>query len=227
VPVVVIELENDARSLGGAFFQWEIATSVACHLIGVNAFDQPDVQRAKDRTMDLLKTYKRKGALPQPKILWRGDGISLWGSGDDPFDAAAGSLETLLRSIFTDREGLSYLAFLLYLHHGSVSMKRLERVRRVILKQLGVASTVGFGPRYLHSTGQYHKGGPDTGFFLLVTADPIKDDAKSFAVLERAQAIGDFQALLSLNRRAYGLHLDSPRRIKGLMDAILNIAEDL
>ncbi len=232
VPVVVIELENDTRSLGGAFFQWEIATSVACHLIGVNAFNQPDVQRAKDRTMDLLKTYKRKGALPQPKILWRGDGISLWGSGDDPFDSNADSLEALLRSIFANREGLSYLAFLLYLHQGSVSMKRLERVRRAIMKQLDVASTVGFGPRYLHSTGQYHKGGPDTGFFLLVASDPIKDvavesEAKSFAVLERAQAIGDFQALLSLNRCAYGFHLDSPRRLKDLMNAVLNIVEDL
>jgi transaldolase/glucose-6-phosphate isomerase len=232
VPVVVLELEDDARSLGSAFFQWEIAASVACHLIGVNAFDQPDVQRAKDRTMDLLKTYKRKGALPQPKTLWNKEGISLWGSGDDPFDAGADSLEALLRSIFVDREGLSYLAFLLYLHQGRVSVKRLERVRRMILKQLGVASTVGFGPRYLHSTGQYHKGGPDTGFFLLVASEPIKDvsvdsESKSFAVLERAQAIGDFQALLSLNRRAYGFHLDSPRRFKDLMDTILNIVEDL
>ncbi|MEJ2551785.1 MAG: bifunctional transaldolase/phosoglucose isomerase [Anaerolineales bacterium] len=232
LPVVVLELGNDARSLGGAFFQWEVATSVSCHLIGVNAFDQPNVQRAKDSTMDLLKTFKRKGTLPQPRILWRGDGISLWGSGDDPFDAEADSLETLLRSIFVDREGLSYLAFLLYLHQGSVSMKILERVRRAILKQLGIASTVGFGPRYLHSTGQYHKGGPNTGFFLLVASDPVKDvtvesEAKSFAILERAQAIGDFQALLSLNRRAYGLHLDSPRCFKDLMNVVLNIVEDL
>ncbi len=232
VPVVVLELQNDVGSLGSAFFQWEIATAVACHLIDVNAFDQPDVQRAKDRTMDLLKTYKRKGALPQPKTLWSEDGISLWGSGDDPYDADADSLEALLRSIFVDREDLSYLAFLLYLHQGSVSMKQLERVRRAILKRLGVASTVGFGPRYLHSTGQYHKGGPDTGLFVLVASDPVRDvavdsEAKSFSVLERAQAIGDFQALLSLNRRAYGLHLDSPRRFKDLSNAILRIVEDL
>ena len=232
IPVVVLELENDTRSLGGAFFQWEIATAVACHLIGVNAFDQPDVQRAKDRTVELLKTYKRKGSLPQPKTLWSRDGISLWGSGNDPYNVNADSLEALLRSIFVEREGLSYLAFLLYLHQDGVSMKRQERVRRTILNQLGLASTVGFGPRYLHSTGQYHKGGPDTGFFLMVTADPTKNvevnsEAKSFAVLERSQAIGDFQALLSLDRRAYGLHLDSPRRSKDLMSAILKIIEEL
>jgi len=232
IPVVVLELGNDTRSLGGAFFQWEIATAVACHLIGVNAFDQPDVQRAKDRTVELLKTYKRKGSLPQPKILWSRDGISLWGSGNDPYDANADSLEALLRSIFVEREGLSYFAFLLYLHQDGVSMKRQERVRRAILNQLGIASTVGFGPRYLHSTGQYHKGGPDTGFFLMVTAEPTKDvevdsEAKSFAVLERSQAIGDFQALLSLDRRAYGLHLDSPRRSKDLISTILKIVEEL
>jgi hypothetical protein len=198
----------------------------------VNAFDQPDVQRAKDRSVELLKTYRRKGSLPQPKILWEQDGISLWGSGDDPYDADADSLEALLRSIFMKRDDLSYLAFLLYLRQDGVSMKRLERVRRTILNQLGIASTVGFGPRYLHSTGQYHKGGPDTGFFLLVSAEPIKDvevdsEVKSFAVLESAQAIGDFQALLSLGRRAYGLHLDSPRRTKDLMSTILKIIEDL
>jgi transaldolase/glucose-6-phosphate isomerase len=232
IPVVVLELENNDRSLGGAFFQWEIATAVACHLIGVNAFDQPDVQRAKDRTMELLKTYKRKGSLPQPKTLWSRDGISLWGSGNDPYDANADSLESLLRSILVKREDLSYLAFLFYLHQDGVSMKRQERVRRAILNQLGIASTVGIGPRYLHSTGQYHKGGPGTGFFLMVTADPTRDvevdsEAKSFAVLERAQAIGDFQALLSLDRRAYGLHLDSPRRMKDVLRAILNIVEDL
>ncbi|NIS83537.1 MAG: bifunctional transaldolase/phosoglucose isomerase [Anaerolineales bacterium] len=232
IPLVILDMEVSPSSVGGAFFQWEVATAVACHLIGVNAFNQPDVQLAKDRAVDMLKVYRKRGTLPEPPIIWRGDGVTVWGTGSEQLERKIGSLEDLFAYLLSVRASFSHVTFLLYLPQDKASLKRLARVRRSILNRLNVATNVGFGPRYLHSTGQIHKGGPNSGLYLIVTAEPkvdveVPEEGITFGVLERAQAIGDLQTLISLRRSAYGLHLDSPRRFRDLMSATLTAVEML
>ncbi len=221
VPVVVLEVPGDAAGIGAEFYRWEFATAVACHCLGVNAFDQPDVQRAKTRTSDLLKAYARSGSLPESQPLWRSEVLTLRGGPADPILQSARGLPELLEGILTQVTPQECLALLLYLPPGSALVRPLGAVRRR-LREAGIVTTVGFGPRYLHSTGQLHKGGPDKMVFLIVTADPAEDvpvprAAYSFGVLERAQALGDLQALLHLGRRAYNLHLSSPSGVGAVL----------
>jgi hypothetical protein len=117
------------------------------------------------------------------------------------------------------------LVFLIYLPQDRSTIKGIEKVRRMIRDGFGRATSMGFGPRYLHSTGQLHKGGPDRAVYLMVTAEPDTDfdlpgKEITFGILNRAQAIGDLQALLSLGRRAYGIHLDSPHRVRDLLESL-------
>jgi len=214
IPVITLETSGDAAGLGAEFYRWEFATAVACHCLGVNAFDQPDVQRAKARTQDLLKTFARSGSIPEGQPLWNAPGLAV--QGGPPIKELA-DVETLAEvfQLITGRvEAHEALAILLYLPPTRALDHSLARLRRS-LREAGITSTVGFGPRYLHSTGQLHKGGPDRMVFLIVTADPTEDlpvpgAPYSFGVLERAQAMGDLQALLSLGRRAYALNLAGP-----------------
>ena len=221
VPVAVVEVGQGAEGFGGEFFRWEVATATACHLMGVNAFDQPDVQRAKTRTVELLKVYRRKGSLPRPETLWEGDGIALWGGQSRECPAEPGGAEGLLPWLLTRVRPGEALAFLLYLDPTPALERAMTRLRRTLRDKKDIPTTLGLGPRYLHSTGQLHKGGPDRMVFLIVTADPKVDlpvpgASHTFGILERAQAIGDLQALLALGRRAYGLHFDRLDRFREL-----------
>jgi transaldolase/glucose-6-phosphate isomerase len=232
IPVLVQETVMDEKGFGSLFFQWELGTAVACHIIGVNAFDQPDVQRAKGKTIDLIKTYNKRGSLPQPKTLWQDENITIFGEPKSINGAKGKSLEEMLALIMRQLEPNDALTFLVYLPQERSSVKRIEKVRRMIRDRLGRATTVGFGPRYLHSTGQLHKGGPDRAVYLMVTAEIDKDfevpeKEITFGILHRAQAIGDLQALLGLGRRAYGLHMDSPHRIRDLLDSLQAAIEQL
>lgn len=224
-PVLVQETKRAEKEFGSLFFQWELGTAVACHIIGVNAFDQPDVQRAKEKTVDLIKTYNKQGSLPQPKALWQDENVTVFGEPRSINGAQKYSLEEMLALIMGQLAPHDALSFLIYLPRERSSIKRIEKVRRMIRDRLGRATTLGFGPRYLHSTGQLHKGGPDRAVYLMVTSEPKADfdlpgKEITFGVLHRAQAFGDLQALLGKGRRAYGIHLDTPRRIRDLLDSL-------
>ena len=176
------------EDLGGEFFRWEMATAVASSLLKINAFDQPDVQAAKDRTKALLKRLEAGQELSVPE--------------------SSGSLETFWETLKTG----DYVAILAFLPDRSPVRSALSKLQADIRRSTKAAVTLGFGPRYLHSTGQLHKGGPDHGTFILLTADPESDlpipgEKYSFGQLELAQALGDLEALRSKGRRVFHLRL--------------------
>ena len=190
-PVVRLHMETTYH-LGGEFFRWEFATAVASALLGLNAFDQPNVQEAKDRTRALLKGLETTGALP-------GDGAAAGGS------ALAGLLGSL-------KPGRDYLGILAFLPFAPETDRLMGEVRAALRDRWKVPVTFGYGPRYLHSTGQLHKGGPASGSFLIVTCDhaedlPVPGSPWPFSRLERAQALGDLAALAAHGRPVVRLHL--------------------
>jgi glucose-6-phosphate isomerase/transaldolase/glucose-6-phosphate isomerase len=185
-PVVVLEL-RDHYDLGAEFFRWEFATAVVGAILGINPFDQPNVQAAKDATERVLQEYQTAGRLPVME--------------------AAGSLTDLLVEA---REG-DYLAIMAYLRQTPETEEALLDLRRKVLERYHLVTTTGYGPRLLHSTGQLHKGGPNTGLFLQITTDhkrdlPIPGEPYTFSVLADAQALGDLQTLQSLGRRVARFH---------------------
>ena len=225
-PVVVLETSRSAKGFGSAFFQWEVATAVACHLIGVNAFDQPDVYRAKDRTANLLKTYRKRHSLPPLTTLWQGQGMTILGKVGASLHLEDQPIEIALAHLLGQARRSEALSFLIYLPQDTTVVKKMARVRRAIRDRLGRATTMGFGPRYLHSAGQIHKGGPDQAVYFIVTAEPRKDiemreAGMTFGVLDSALAVGDHQALQALGRRVYSIHLESPARFRDLAPAFL------
>ena len=223
-PIVDIEMAG-ALALGAEFVRWEIATAVAGALLGIDPFDQPNVQQAKDATQALLAQFKSSGALPIPapdRTL--GDGTTVTVS------AAARRSLTDSDSFLSLLHKGDYFALLAYVSTRDAALERaLLTVRRSVRDATRAATMFGYGPRYLHSTGQLHKGGPDSGVFLLITAAPQPDlpipgEPFSFGTLELAQAIGDFSALDAAGRRAMHVHLPAPEaeRIgKGALGAML------
>ncbi|HEY0140054.1 MAG TPA: bifunctional transaldolase/phosoglucose isomerase [Thermoanaerobaculia bacterium] len=192
-PVVDLVLE-ETLDLGEIFYVWELATAVAGALMGINAFDQPNVQESKDNTRRLLEDYRGAGKLNEGTFAATGD------------DAA---LASLLASV---KPG-DYVAMTEYFAETYSRNETISAIREAIARELRVATTTGYGPRFLHSTGQLHKGGANNGVFLQLTADspdvPIPNEPFGFAVLSRAQAIGDFESLASRDRRRLRVHLGS------------------
>jgi len=186
-PVLTLEMK-DRFDLGAEFFRWEFATAIAGAILGIHAFDQPNVQAAKDATERLLKEYTTSGKLPPPE--------------------AAGTLNDLLA-----RAGRgNYLAIMAYLKPTPEIDIAQADFRQKVLERYGIITTFGYGPRYLHSTGQMHKGGPDTGLFLQITTDheydlPVPGKPYTFGVVADAQALGDIQALQSIGRQVVRIHL--------------------
>jgi hypothetical protein len=204
-PAATFEVE-DARDLGAEMFRWEFATAVAGKLLGINPFDQPNVQEAKDRTNEILGG-KGKSAVD-----------SRQSTGVD-----AEAVRGLLQSV---KPG-DYFAITAYLHETRETEAALQGIRLKVRDGLKVATTVGFGPRFLHSTGQLHKGGPDTGVFLQITAEPsasvaIPGKPWGFGQVVAAQAAGDLAALRSRGRRAMSVHLpqDVPAGLEAMQAAV-------
>src|SRR5438552_1054926 len=194
-PVLTLKL-NDPLSLGAEFFRWEYAIAVAGAILGINVFDQPNVQEAKDLTRKVLSEGN------PPTV---GEGIRWAGQQGATLDAA---VQSLLGQV---RPG-DYLALLAYIAADEEHDRALNSIRLAIRDKHRVATTVGYGPRYLHSTGQLHKGGPNTGVFLQIVGDDAKDleipgERFSFGVLKQAQALGDFQALRNHGRRVLRVQL--------------------
>jgi glucose-6-phosphate isomerase len=223
-PHVDIEFRGPA-SLGTEFVRWEIATAVAGAILGINPFDEPNVQQAKDATQRLLGAYKTQGRLPSmPPDRTLADGTTLAMS-----TAARQGLQSQHAGAFLSllRPG-DYFAVLAYLGPDESLARELRSLRERLRDRAHVATMLGYGPRYLHSTGQLHKGGPNTGVFLLITTEPGEDlpipgEPFSFGTLEHAQALGDFQSLDATGRRAVHAHLPSPEpgRLKALAEQLL------
>jgi len=204
-PLITIRMD-DHLDLGQEFFRWEIATATAGALLGINAFDQPNVQESKDNTNHLLDVETRKGGLPELDPLLVEGPLRLYFP-----ETASTAAETLSRFLSRAQPG-NYFALLAYLTESPYSEKSLQNIRLQVRDRFKLATTVGYGPRFLHSTGQFHKGGPNTGLFLQITADnkedaPIPGAAYTFGELKQAQAAGDFQALQKHKRQVGRIHL--------------------
>ena len=187
-PVLRLSMRHDG--LGAEFFRWEFATAVAGAALGVNPFDEPNVSEAKDKTKALLASYAANGRFD-----------------DQPAPPSAAAVRETIAAI---RPG-DYVAFLSYLPGETDVESTVAEIRQALRAKTSAASTFGLGPRYLHSTGQYHKGGPNTCVAFVLTADdesatPVPEAGYSFAVLKRAQALGDVQALEAHGRRVLRLH---------------------
>jgi len=223
-PIVDLDWPEPA-ALGAEFVRWEFATAVAGALIHINPFDEPNVQQAKDATKAILAQYQSKGSLaptgPGAKAV---GGIALTASSAAERYLEGKGPEALLTLL---RDG-DYFVLLAYLGFDPAIAGALQKLRRAVRDRAHVATMFGYGPRYLHSTGQLHKGGPNTGVFLLITAPPredvaIPDQPFSFGTLELAQALGDFQSLNATARRAVHAHLPAPdaAAIARLADVLL------
>jgi glucose-6-phosphate isomerase len=233
-PVVRIKLESKL-DLGGEFFRWEVATAMAGVLLGINPFDQPNVQESKDHTNRLLAEYRAQGKFSGEAPLVAAEGVELYASAAvaGPWakagKAGGGPVAAeLLAAFFAHAQAGSYVALLAYLEPTSSHKAVLQAIRMRVRDALGVATTLGYGPRYLHSTGQFHKGGAAYGLFLLVTADdaedlPVPGEAFSFSVLKQAQALGDFQSLASRGRPVVRFHLGKTSRTG--LDDLLNAVD--
>jgi len=215
-PVVRITLE-DEYSLGGEFFRWEFATAVAGSILGINPFNQPDVEASKIATRRLTSAFEAIGSLPRETPFHVEQGIKLFADRSYADDLAgriegAASLETYLGAHLGQITDGDYFALLAYLEMNEEHREELQAIRDLVLEWKGVATCVGFGPRFLHSTGQAYKGGPNTGVFLQITCDDGSDLSVparqyTFGVIKAAQARGDFQVLAERGRRALRVHL--------------------
>lgn len=205
-PVVAIRL-NDAYDLGAEFYRWEFATAVAGQRLGINPFDQPNVDAAKDRAREALARYAQEQTLPEEAPALQEGDLALYGP---PLDAA--SVPAYLRAFMAQAGDHDYVALIAYMDRTEAHDALLQSLRRTIANGTRLATTVGFGPRFLHSTGQLHKGGPGTGLFLQIThadADdiPVPGAGYTFGILKRAQALGDLLALRDVGRRVVRVHL--------------------
>jgi transaldolase/glucose-6-phosphate isomerase len=227
-PVVRLEL-NDLYDLGAQFFTWEMATAVAGHHLGIHPFNQPDVEAAKVLARQMVASYQTQGALPEPNPDFQDGEISVYYDGPD-FEVTNTSGVSLHSFLHLARAG-TYVAIQAYVQPTPTVDHLLALLRTRIRAETRSATTVGYGPRFLHSTGQLHKGDAGKGLFIQFTSDPVQDVAIpdaggsqassiSFGVLKLAQALGDRQALLNKGRRVIRFHLgkDAQTGLKQLLE---------
>jgi transaldolase / glucose-6-phosphate isomerase len=193
--------------LGAEFYRWEVATAVACHILGVNAFDQPNVEDAKKRAKARIAAYQESGQLEA------GEYVSL---------AEAGSA---LEAFLEKAEAGDYIAVMGFLPRNAEMIAALDDLRLALRHKTKRAVTLGFGPRFLHSTGQLHKGGANNGLFLQITADADNDidiptQGLTFGTLELAQAQGDYEALQANERRVMRVHLSQPGDVRKIIELL-------
>ena len=200
-PVIELPITNP-YDIGAEFFRWEMAVSVACHILGINAFDQPDVQDSKLRTIAKITDYQKTGKLADVDLV-------------DLKDAKAA-----LHKFLSDAKDGSFATINAYVPRNKVTVEALQVLRVAIRKKTKCAVTAGFGPRFQHSTGQFHKGGPNKGLFIQVVYDAKEDmeiptQGMTFGTLIRAQALGDYEALVAAGRKVIRVRLD---RLEDLKD---------
>ncbi len=212
-PVVKIELKNK-YSIGAEFFRWELATATAGKIIGVNPFDQPNVAESKKNSKDLLNQWKENGSFNEGEPILKSGSLSVYGDSSSKwfFKEHKKSIKSFLNSYLKLASSPDYFALLAYFLKTPSRQKQLHSIRMKLRNDLKVATTLGYGPRYMHSTGQLHKGGPNTGAFIIFTADaendlPIPGSEYGFATLQRAQVLGDLRSLIDKGRRVIRIHL--------------------
>jgi transaldolase / glucose-6-phosphate isomerase len=216
-PVVRISMA-DTYDLGAEFFRWEIATAVAGAIIGINAFNQPDVEASKIATRSLTSEYEKTGSLPAEKPIVEDSGIKLFTDEKNASElakaASTKSLSGYMKAHLARINPGDYFALLAYIQMNPEHEQDLQGMRHAVRDNKHVATCLGFGPRFLHSTGQAYKGGPNSGVFLQITCDdsvqlPVPGQKYTFGVVKAAQARGDFQVLAERGRRALRVHLGS------------------
>jgi transaldolase / glucose-6-phosphate isomerase len=211
-PVVRINLSN-TYSLGQEFFRWEIATAVAGSIIGINAFNQPDVEASKIETRKLTSEYETTGKLPAEVPFFEAGGIQLFADEKNVAAVHGGlNIAAVLKTHLSRIKPGDYFGVLGYIPMNAKNEKALQTIRHVVRDKKKVATVLGFGPRFLHSTGQAYKGGPNSGVFLQITCDDAKDlpvpgQKYTFGIVKAAQARGDFAVLAERGRRALRVHL--------------------
>jgi hypothetical protein len=210
---VICRTLNDTLDLGEEFYVWEQATAIAGAILGINPFDQPNVQESKDNTKARLEEFKLHGRLGDQPLAAEGDGLRVFASYETISALGANlSVAEFLRAHLQSVKPGDYVALLAYLQETEAHEALLQALRVHLRNTLRVATTTGYGPRFLHSTGQLHKGGGANGVFIQLTADdaadvPLPGEIFSFGVLKQAQALGDFQSLASRQHRALRVHL--------------------
>ncbi len=214
-PVVRIEIK-DKLALGAEFFRWELATATAGKIIGINPFDEPNVAEAKNNTKILLDEWKKEGALNEGKPVVEEGALSIYAQENAGWlgKIERSSAKEFLQGFIALAKSPDYLALLSYVMRTPARHEALQKVRHSLRDKLKVATTLGYGPRYLHSTGQLHKGGANTGVFIILTADsqdklPIAGEQFDFATLHRSKALGDYRSLNDHKRRVIRIHLGS------------------
>jgi transaldolase / glucose-6-phosphate isomerase len=213
-PVVRISIA-DRLQIGQEFFRWEMATAVAGAILAINPFDQPDVEASKVKTRQLIAAYERDGVLPTVVAALEDRGIKIFAdakNSESLAKEAGGSLVGWLRAHLSQLHAGDYCGLLAYIERNGDHRELLQNIRVMIRDRKRVATCVGFGPRFLHSTGQAYKGGPNSGVFLQITCDDIDDlevpgQKYSFGIAKAAEAYGDFEVLAERDRRLLRVHL--------------------
>jgi transaldolase/glucose-6-phosphate isomerase len=230
-PVVRIVMKS-IDHIGQEFFRFEMATAVAGSILGINPFNQPDVEDAKVKTRELTAAFEKTGALPAERPVMASERADLYTDDHNAADlrkaGANGDLGSWIKAHLARTKARDYVALLAYIERDHAHIDTLQDMRLKVRDQRHVATCAEFGPRFLHSTGQAYKGGPDSGVFLQITADDVKDLAvpgqkASFGVIKAAQARGDFDVLTERGRRALRVHLkgDLESGLKMLDEAII------
>lgn len=213
-PILELELK-DIYELGAEFFRWEFATAVAGWVMQIQPYDQPNVEQAKIVARQMMKDYQEKGKLPELNPVFEENGIKIYG------DVKANSIDEVLKSFLTDcKGGKNYVSIQAYLPPNKKTTEALQQLRTSIQKKYKVATTLGFGPRFLHSTGQLHKGDSGNGYFIQFVSNIVEDlpipenpgEEKTlitFGVLIKAQSLGDRQALIDNKRKVITIDLGS------------------
>ncbi len=225
-PVIRIDVD-DRYDLGMEFFRWEFAIAVAGSVLGINPFDQPDVEASKVATRKLTEEYEKKGSLPEEKPFFEGQGIRLFANDANATQLAGADLSAVLRAHLDRARPGDYVAVLAYINHDQRNTDLLTSMRVAVRDSKHVATCGGFGPRFLHSTGQAYKGGPNTGVFIQITCDDARDlpapgHRYTFGVVKAAQARGDLEVLAERGRRLLRAHIgaDIERGLNTLREAI-------
>ena len=209
-PVIMYEI-SDPYELGAEFFRWEFAIAVACGILGVNAFNQPDVQDNKNRTKEKINEFKQSGMFNFDKPVLQTDQFDLFTNASLE-NLEKNSIPEIVENFLKNQKVGDYIAINAYLPRIQDVEQELQEFRKHILLKTEKATTLGFGPRFLHSTGQLHKGGPDKGVFIQIIDSPEKDldipeMGLTFGNLIFAQALGDYESLVGRNRRIIRIHL--------------------
>jgi transaldolase/glucose-6-phosphate isomerase len=211
----------DLYAVGSEMYRWEIATAIACSILGVNAFDQPNVETSKKLTKAKIAEYQKNGELKEGQPSWNENGVAVFPS----VPISGTDLKTILENYLKNARPGGYVAVNAYLPRNAEMDAMLQQMRTAIRSATGNAVTTGFGPRFQHSTGQFHKGGLENALFIQITADPEKDidipnQGLTFGTLIRAQALGDFEALIEAQRTVLRIHLPGAKDLQLVVDAL-------